>query len=484
MKKSDKNAAVPILERKKITVEVNETWLGKTQANILKGHGRSHVRLLFLRFIAGRLQEVKSVLRNLHITSALEQHEQQIQYKAALKKPSMLQMNAAKRETTNLNLYLSAEGYRILGIPVEKGSAFADGMAKRLDPTGAHMLGDTPRDWEEPFNREIHALIVFANEHSGLLAEEVERFESASEGAFAIIGRQSGSKLANESGAAIEHFGYADGLSQPLFFEEDFKGITSRHWNPEAPVGLALTKDFAVKGDDECFGSYLVFRKLEQNVRAFKESEHRLAEELDYTGTAEEAAGAMIVGRFEAGLPVLKFGSTTSPEESSSDNDFNYGLDVEGKRCPFHAHIRKTNPRGDTVRFFGHSEEDERSHRIVRRGITYGDRRLDERGIPADDDHPSDGVGLLFMSFQNSIENQFEHIQRAWANNNDFPCPFTGIDPVIGHGANRKKSKHTDLEQQWRNSSGELTGHSFSDFVTMKGGEYFFAPSLPFFKAL
>ena len=30
-------------------------------------------------------------------------------------------------------------------------------------------------------------------------------------------------------------------------------------------------------------------------------------------------------------------------------NNFNYGSDAAGARCPFHAHIRKSTPRGDST---------------------------------------------------------------------------------------------------------------------------------------
>lgn len=469
MKKTSRNAAVPILERKRIRVKGNESWLEKIQSNILKGHGREHVALLFVQFTPNHTKAVRALLRNLPITSALKQHAQKMRYKAGLRQAKAL------ADPINLNLYLTAAGYRALEIAPGSDNAFVDGMANRGIDHSEH--------WEEPFRQEIHAMVAFANADPAVLSQAVADFERQAGNSLIVVGQQSGTKITNEHGTPIEHFGYADGISQPLFFEDDFVGITTRNWDPEAPLGLALTRDWAVH-DEECLGSYLVFRKLEQNVQEFKAAEHLLAQQLDYTGTAEEAAGAMIVGRFEGGLPVLRFGSTISPEEHNHDNDFNYAGDTSGSRCPFHAHIRKTNPRGDTVRFFDHTEAEERAHRIVRRGITYGDRRTDERGLIAEDDHPSGGVGLLFICFQGSIERQFEHIQRAWANNNDFPCPFSGIDPVIGQGKNRQRSNGAALEQQWQSAGGARVSHSFSDFITLKGGEYFFAPSLPFFKSL
>jgi deferrochelatase/peroxidase EfeB len=125
-------------------------------------------------------------------------------------------------------------------------------------------------------------------------------------------------------------------------------------------------------------------------------------------------------------------------------------------------------------------QEEERSHRIVRRGITYDE--INRKGDLSF--HPERGVGLLFLCFQSSIENQFEFIQNKWANNNDFPMPFTGIDPLIGQGENRKDANGGDGEQKWSTIQRTTCSQSLEGFVKMKGGEYFFAPSLTFIKSL
>ncbi|HMB05971.1 MAG TPA: hypothetical protein VKP69_19835, partial [Isosphaeraceae bacterium] len=64
------------------------------------------------------------------------------------------------------------------------------------------------------------------------------------------------------------------------------------------------------------------------------------------------------------------------PPEGTLDDftNFNYADDMAGSRCPFQAHIRKVNPRGDTVRFFEGDSEFERNHRIVRRGVPFGEQ--------------------------------------------------------------------------------------------------------------
>src|SRR5262249_37013322 len=142
------------------------------------------------------------------------------------------------------------------------------------------------------------------------------------------------------------------------------------------------------------FGSYFVFRKLEQNVRAFTRAEDALGRQLARLDPHfdPELAGAMIVGRFEDGAPVVLQRGPGMPNPVA--NDFDFAGDPDGLKCPFHAHIRKANPRGDTTRLGG-TLASERSHIMARRGIPYGARRMNKRRQFSD--RPTRGVGLLFM---------------------------------------------------------------------------------------
>ena len=142
-------------------------------------------------------------------------------------------------------------------------------------------------------------------------------------------------------GQHIEHFGYVDGRSIPAFLREDIDKETSRdHWDPSAPLSLVLTPD-PMADEEDSFGSCFVFRKLEQNVSGFSAGVQALAATL---GIAPELAGAYVVGRFKDGTPVTRR-ATPGLEDI---NDFDYqATDRQANRCPFHAHIRKADPRGE-----------------------------------------------------------------------------------------------------------------------------------------
>jgi deferrochelatase/peroxidase EfeB len=99
---------------------------------------------------------------------------------------------------------------------------------------------------------------------------------------------------------------------------------------------------------------------------------------------------------------------------------------------------------------------------------------------------PSGGVGLLFMAYNSTIANQFKFTQQRWADNPGFPVQpqgTHGIDPVIGQGPNNQGDQR--LPKEWDNPvAGVRDDCPFSGFVKMKGGEYFFSPSLTFLKTL
>jgi Dyp-type peroxidase family len=289
-----------------------------------------------------------------------------------------------------------------------------------------------------------------------------------------------GKGIRNEAGNGIEHNGYADGVSQPLFFKKDIQEEAARigraNWQPESPLSLALVPD---PGKAGTFGSYFVFRKLEQDVKGFKKREADLATALGLTGDDAERAGALVVGRFEDGTPVTSFkDALENIAKDKVPNDFTYAGD-DGGKCPFHAHIRKTNPRSD-----GAGAEFNKAKRLVRRGIPFEKAarvRLPDGDLdPAHFPTKGDGYGLLFMCFVANLgeqfeAGQFEFMQRHWANEPNFVNPGTGIDPVIG--------QHTGVvqPQQWPTTWGHAAPtkpFAFADFVHMKGGAYFFAPSL------
>lgn len=481
-------------------------FLGQIQGNILKGHGRDHIRLLFLSFKASAsAADLKAAIKSYvtlgHVQSALEQRAFEVRFNSfGIPGPLFS------------NVLLSGTGYTKLGealasfdeaptLPTFGGDGITFAAGARADSV-IDLLKDAPVDtWEAPFREEIDLLVLLADDDEAGLAtvlnDAIELFAPVAD----VVTVQTGDALRNAEGDAIEHFGYIDGRSQPLFYQQDLqKEIVDLDgedptlpgaseylkFDPSAAKDLVLVPDPFAAGNPDAFGSYFVFRKLEQDVRGFKQQEQALADKLGLVGEAREIAGAFIVGRFEDGTPVVL--RDEDGLRSPIPNNFDYGSDPTAQKCPFHSHLRKMNPRGDTVRAFADATtaaetlRQERGRRIARRGITYGDRTAEPTDPANLAKLPTRDVGLLFMCFQANIPQQFGFLQRSWANNEEFLKAGTGLDPVIGQQRDLSHPVEQQCPLSWGRPGSVRFG--FSGFVTMKGGEFFFAPSLSYLKAL
>ncbi len=467
-----------------------QAMLAQLQGNILKGHGRKHTAHVFLRFDAAEQAGARAFLKSLasKLTTASLQLANSAKFRAAKKAGK-----AAISTPPFMTCVLSASGYTALGIAAPNqpaDNAFRGGMKSR-----APLLNDpAAATWDIGYQNENHAMILIGGDANATTAAKSKQIDDALKAlastiptSVTVIGVERGRAYFNGNEDGIEHFGYVDGRSQPLLRESDIEredagGDGIVRWSPSFPLKQVLLRDPA-SNDANAFGSYFVYRKLEQNVQAFKAAETTLGAELQQLAVAQghlfdpELAGAMIVGRFEDGTPVLL--QNAEGMHHPVPNDFDYSGDQSGLKCPFHAHIRKTNPRGDTARMFGVSLESEREHIMARRGITYGARKQNKK--KAFLDQPTKDVGLLFMAYQSNVINQFEFTQASWANNTSFVNASTGIDPVIGQGSASNKQKH---RAGWGDVQASTQDSRFADFVTLKGGEYFFAPSLAFFAGL
>lgn len=438
---------------------VHAQLLADLQGNIIKSHGRDYSVLLFVRWRSDRLDQARRWIASFAgqwITSAQLQFEEARRYR-----------ETGEPGRVFGSFFLSRHGYEALGFSgaqLPSDQPFRMGM--QHDELGA-SLGDPPvSEWEAGYQQPCHAMVQLADDDLLRLLQTVNLISQDLRGCAEILHREDGFVLRNQLGQTIEHFGYADGVSQPVFASHDIErlrqaGETFTNWDPRAPLGLVLVKDPNGREEDS-YGSYLVIRKLEQNVRLFNEDVRQLAGTLE---VEPDLAGAYAVGRFKDGTPV----TASSRSAGMSGGDFNYADDRQGSRCPFHAHVRKTNPRGDTVREFNVSDDEERGHRIVRRAISYGTHRLG--------DEPEKNSGLLFLCFQADIENQFNFMQSRWANAANFLRVATGPDPLIGQ---------PEGQQQWplRWDESQTREYGFKLWVFMKGGEYLFAPSISFLRSL
>lgn len=429
----------PFFSEKGLSYESSEfdNIANDIQGNILKGHGRKHVTLLFFTFKPDSVAEAKTWLHSFastHLTTAAQQKQQTLNFQKS------------GEEAYFFGLYLTAACYDYLDLSTKKplDAQFQKGM------TAASVIADLQdpsvnEAWESQWTEGNHeakvihgcVLIAFNGERTDL--DLTAQFIKNQVMPFADTFKEKGDGLKNDIGDDIEHFGYVDGISQPKFFKEEIEGMPTSQWDPSASWDLVLIEDA-----DGSYGSYWVFRKLEQNVRKFKYDEKQAAFSRGLTGEAAEIVGAEMVGRWENGMP-RTLGSddstigdyTIEPKSISKINNFNFANDPN-IRCPYHAHIRKVNPRDGSL------------ERIARRGIPYGERTKKSLEKPIEYG-PTEGVGLLFQCFQSDIGKQFEAMQKA--------VNMGTKDPIIGCPTQNQ-------------------------YVKLKGGGYFFAPSRRFFDNL
>jgi Dyp-type peroxidase family len=258
-------------------------------------------------------------------------------------------------------------------------------------------------------------------------------------------------------------------------------------------------------------GSYLVVRRLRQDVAKF----HKFLTSSAPPGMPPDRFGASLVGRWTSGAPIMRRPDADDPPLGNDDcanNHFEFGSaskkirppstpngmcaderdpqspgDAEGLRCPFAGHIRKAYPRDDTGTLVFKpptSEVTTQTHRLLRRGIPFGDPFY-----PAPDpSHDADtgNRGLLFACYQTSIERQFEFVTQNWVNNPEFKDRSkngklqSGHDLIIGQSnADGSRARRCVLRiPQADGSTKNVIVAANEEWVIPTGGGYFFAPSI------
>jgi Dyp-type peroxidase family len=445
--------------------------LRKIQGNILRSHGRNRLVLLVLSIEEGAsVPKVRAALGGFakkHVTSGADQLQQTVEYRDAVaRKPSIATdvSGTLPPEASKLfgSLFLTASGYERLKFSTAgfRDASFVKGMKR----SGPERLGDPePSDWEAAYQRPVHAMLLLAGDDTAELESAAATVTGDFEAVKVEVTREDGDVPRNGANQLEDPFGFAHGLSQPLFFEEDLKKSAvlaasvpaGSQWNPGAGPSLVLVQDPLESDDADALGSFLVFRKLAMDTAGFAKRVGKLAGLLQNPPDSERAA-ALVVGRYKDGRPLVAEPSQGQPPVNPTT--FTYGGDQLGRMCPLQSHVRKSNPRV--------SSDDDREHRIARRGVNYRD---------------SEQQGMLFMCYQAKIWRQFEFIQRRWMNDPAFPGAGVGRDPVVGAGAPLRSAQWP----RWPVSveAGDVR-FNFGGYVRLRGGEYFFAPSTKFLAKL
>ena len=410
-------------------------------------------------------------------------------------------------EAAWMNLAFTHEGLEKLGVAQPELNQFPEefrqGMRQRAATIG-DVHDNDPSRWPSGLGtRTIHALMIIAADSIEDRNRDVLHFiRHAARHGVSLVFQQDG--MTRRDAPGYEHFGFRDGISQP-----GIRGFTGPSYS-SSPDGSGPHQDLIAAGefvlgyprqgslaskspaqdpaDDPLSpqpdwthnGSYLVFRRLRQDVKGFRDF---LTTEAAKQEQSVDLFGAKLVGRYRSGAPLegadnaAEDPGTTNPDVlgKAKINAFAYSTDPHGAQVPRAAHIRKTYPRDQQVP----GDESGERPRILRRGIPFG--RTFHYGNPPDSPFGTDPQfpndrGLCFVCYQRSIRDQFEIIQRNWVNQESAPQPGDGVDPV---------ASQSSPERSFRLPGGAVDPVSLpNQWVMTTGGEYFFSPSISALKQL
>lgn len=444
------------------------------------------------------------------------------------------------------NLAFTFDGLRRLGVPQASLQSFPPEFAMGMRARRA-ILGDdgpsAPSHWDPIWHADkpVHIFVALNAATQGMIEERYAKIVSLLDperGGVELLtghcGDDGRTDLAYQDASAIyvdgqptnkEHFGYSDGISNPYFKGAETHSSNVIGGGKRAAMGDVEreegwepleTGEFILGHKDEAFelpnapipwplsdnGTYLVYRKLHQNVGSFDRY-------LDAVGSeypdGKEALAAKLAGRWRNGAPVATFRTEreakhfakcwedarvaitqamTPPEREAAKAKFaelnvkfvafDYRNDIAGGGCPLGAHTRRMQPR--VALEFGVDHAFQRPdalanrRRFIRRGLPYGNAQIKRED---DGNH-----GIIFMAIAVDIERQFEFVQQQWANyGNDFRLG-NDKDPLIGnHGSEGDDSSMT-IQTEPSDSRPPFFCSKLPRFVETRGGDYFFVPSL------
>ncbi len=445
-----------------------------------------------------------------------------------------------KQPNWTVNLAFTYQGLKELDLPTASLMGFAPefvaGMKNRKD-----ILGDigvsSPEHWDpiwqgnrEAREKDVHIFVSLNARLPALLEESYQWLKTVAsqfDNGVVILGGNRGDDgalldyqdvnvvMENGMPTAKEHFGYTDGIGDPVFEGmpsdaqsplgrgkqmEDGKWaplatgefllghIDEAHEYPPAPNPILLSRN----------GTYMVYRKLHENVATFDAylEEHGKK----YPG-GKELLAAKFVGRWrDNGAPLVKAPDQTSKNEFDAKfakadskaqdkmlSDFTYDDDMSGARCPFSAHMRRVNPRASLEMI--HEDGDEpgslkvsegafdtpgaltNRRRILRRGLPYGQVKDRSRD---DGNH-----GIVIMMINADIGRQFEFVQQQWINyGNDFKAG-NDKDIILGnHSEDPQFASKAVLAVEPDSDQAPYFLSKIPRLVETRGGDYFFVPSM------
>ncbi len=414
-----------------------------------------------------------------------------------------------------LNIAFTYEGLTTLGLHQSTLSTFPTEFKEGMtEANRSRILGDhedsenDPKLWvwggTNPQQTRVHILLLlYATDDEQLDEFCTTLVEQLPKGGVEFILKLDTFTLKDEAGRFREHFGFQDGISQPIIeglnrvgspdntikagefilgYNNEYNLLAeSPRVKPDLdPHNILPPGEFAFH-DLGRNGSYLVFRHLSQKVEEFWRFLEEVTQNPDGSSNPEERLkfAAKMVGRWPSGTSLVQSPDRDDPNVIDK-NDFAYHhVDPQGFRCPFGAHIRRSNPRDslDPAPGTERSIAINKTHRLLRRGRTYGEPISPSFDPEAILNNPNPGErGIHFICINANINRQFEFVQHTWVNNPKFNGLYEETDPLVGD-RHPGKMGNTDIftipGKPIRKRIKNLP-----QFVVVRGGAYFFLPGI------
>lgn len=435
---------------------------------------------------------------------------------------------AGNPPSTALQVAFTAPGLQALGVPAIVLAGFSlEFLEGMTEASRSRRLGDigrnAPSQWEWGASAGVPHLLLMLFAEPGRLEEHLRSATGeAWQAAFEVLRRLDTSDL-----HGFEPFGFTDGISQPaidwprqrdssgdqldysnvvalgeflLGYRNEYGKYTDRPLldADRASAGLLAAEDAPEKKDLGRNGTYLVLRQLRQDVRSFWQF---IARHAGTDSVAADQFAAAMVGRTRAGDPLVPVQEQAIPgigtrADQIRQNQFTFDRDPAGTRCPFGAHIRRANPRNADypgrptglarlvakLALGRQSFRDDltsavRFHRIMRRGREYGPGLAPTEALmPAPPNDPE--RGLNFVCLNANISRQFEFLQNAWLMSTKFSALTEESDPLLGQREPLPGCPATNAFTVPKGEGLPRRVAAMPQFVTLRGGAYFFLPSL------
>jgi Dyp-type peroxidase family len=367
---------------------------------------------------------------------------------------------------------ITYSGLVALGVPDNSLESFPEafrvGMAGRAD-----RLGDSganhPSHWEPEFGTgAVHiGVSVFSDSETSWrrAMETAQRQYEDRPGLTVLTAEDFGAQPGD-----LNPLGYRDSIGQPAIEGSGVEPLPGQGpaikagefilgYPGEAGVPLPAPQPDVLGRN----GTYVGLRKYQSRVGTF----NRFLQTNATSPEERELLAAKLVGRWRSGAPLTLAPDRDDPELGSDprrNNDFAYAADQDGRRVPRGAHMRRMNPRDSEMTVL----VDVNLHRIIRRSTTYGAPYDPEALSPQDDETPR-GLHFLFISAKAMATLEF--LQQEWINNGNFMDLGDERDPNVG--LQQDGATFTIPEEPVRRRI-----HGIQTFNVLRGGEYFFMPSL------